>query len=463
MSPLLASLLLPFSVTVGAQDLGQEERADVAARTSEGWEIPAGPPMPEGNYSGDLASDIERLLLEVESVGATPNSLRAVGRHRDPRTAWLILDVLRFAERTGEQTQAAVEALELSMGLELPVKEWVAAWKTASDYLIHWNTPAAEGYARRKARVFLRHGPDWAPLFIDRGALIDWRWVSWGGVFRDDRGLGELAGCKRGCIPALDQPAVTKALDGAWYPDAAEVFGLRIDGESRAYPRHQLETHELVLDTLGDRRVALVHCTLCDAVQAYFIDDLPAALPPLVLRTSGLLSRSNKVLYDLESGALFDSFTGQALSGLPRILDVRLTPVQVVATEWGAWRTAHPESTILAEDGGIGRQYDPEPLAGRDDGGPIFPVGAVDPRLPVHARVLGVLAGTDRPVAFDYDGARAALMAGRPVQLGGVTLTLDGSGLVARDRLGAALPSHPAHWFAWSQFHPGTLLWLAGE
>lgn len=449
-------------VSGGATVDGQEERGD-GPRTSEGYAIPAAPDAPAGPYPAELADDAERLVLEFQSAGATPNTLRAVGRHGDPRAAWLILDVLRFAEGTGEQTAAAVAGLELALGTPLPVETWVEAWKTASDFLIAWDLPAAPGYAQRKHRVFTRVAPDWSPLFADPGADVDWRWISWGGVFRDDRGLRELDGCARGCIPSLDDPAVTPAAGGDWYPDDAEIFGLVIDGEARAYPRHQLETHELVLDTLGGRRVALPYCTLCGSAQAYFTDDLPPTLPPLVLRTSGLLSRSNKVLYDLGSGALFDTFTGRALSGAPRLARVQLTQVPVVASTWGAWKRAHPETTIVAEDGGLGLQYDSDPLGGRDDAGPIFPVGAVDPRSKPQSRVLGVLDAEGRPLAFDFETARSTLVAGGEVRLGSVHLELAGSGLSARDGGGTALPSHAAFWFAWSQFHPGTDLWAGVE
>jgi hypothetical protein len=456
---LLASVV--HAPTAGLWGRAQEQPVR-GPRTSEGYAIPVAPVVPRGPYPAELADDVERLVREFESAGATPNTLRAVGRHGDPRAAWLILDVLRFAEGAGEQTDAAVEALESALGQPLPVEGWVDAWKTASDFLIAWDLPAASAYAERKRRVFTRFAPDWAPLFADPAADVDWRWVSWGGVFRDDRPLGELEGCARGCIPALDDPAVTSAAGGDWYPDDAEIFGLVIDGQARAYPRHQLETHELVLDTLGGRRVALPYCTLCGAAQAYFTDDLPPALPPLVLRTSGLLSRSNKVLYDLQSGSLFDTFTGRALSGAYRLAQVRLTPVPVVASNWGAWKRAHPETTILAEDGGIGLQYDPDPLAGRDDAGPIFPVGAVDPRLSARTRVLGVLAADGRPLAFDFAEARSALGSGARVALLGAQLRLEGDGLRAFDADGAALPSHAAFWFAWSQFHPETELWPKG-
>ncbi len=113
----------------------------------------------------------------------------------------------------------------------------------------------------------------------------------------------------------------------------------------------------------------------------------------------------------------------------------------------------------MAEDGGIGRRYEDDPLGGRDDNGPIFPVGDVDPRLPIQAQVLGVIAPGGRPVAFPVDQARAALRGGEQVSAGGVDVVLDGGGLRAQTRSGRDLPAHQAFWFAWSQFHPDTRLW----
>jgi hypothetical protein len=35
----------------------------------------------------------------------------------------------------------------------------------------------------------------------------------------------------------------------------------------------------------------------------------------------------------------------------------------------------------------------------------------------------------------------------------------DGAGLTVETLDGRPIPSHQAYWFAWSQFHPGTVLW----
>jgi len=157
------------------------------------------------------------------------------------------------------------------------------------------------------------------------------------------------------------------------------------------------------------------YCTLCGSAQAHFTDSVPAGVEIPVLRTSGLLARSNKVMYDLLTGSVFDTFTGRVLSGPLRDAGIVLEQATVVVTTWGEWKAAHPETRIVARDGGLGRQYPEDPLRGRDDDGPIFPIGDADPRLPVQALVVGVIGPDGGPVAFPADQARAALADGAAV------------------------------------------------
>ncbi|MEX2424741.1 MAG: DUF3179 domain-containing (seleno)protein [Acidimicrobiia bacterium] len=250
---------------------------------------------------------------------------------------------------------------------------------------------------------------------------------------------------------------MTNAAAGAWYPDDGIVFGVTISGEARAYPKHIMEVHEMVNDTLGERRFGMPYCTLCASAQVFFTDNV-AGFPAPVLRTSGLLSRSNKVMYDLASLSVFDTFTGAAVSGPMFTAGVVLEQAGVVTSSWGEWKAAHPETTIVAADGGIGRSYDLVPLGGRDDNGPIFPIGDRDLRLPTQSQILGVVLSDGTAVAFPVETAKAAIAAGEAVTLAGVTIVADGGGLRARSG-GEVLPSHQAFWFAWSQFHPATLLW----
>ena len=310
-----------------------------------------------------------------------------------------------------------------------------------------------------KSSLFTLVEPRWAPFFADTDAAIDWRWVSWGGVLIDDRPLGATDPCARGCIPALDDPALTDAAGGDWYPDDAIVFGIIEDDDVVALPKHIMEVHEMVNMTIGGRRFGIPYCTLCGSAQAYYTDRVPDGVDVPVLRTSGLLSRSNKVMYDLTTMSVFDTFTGAAVSGSLQDAALVLEQGTVTVTTWGEWRAAHPDTRIVAEDGGIGRSYDLDPLGGRDDGGPIFPTGDVDPRLPVQEPVVGVITADGTAVAFPAGAARTALAAGREVAAAGVELYGDGGGLRARTTDGGELAAHEAFWFAWSQFHPDSELW----
>ena len=82
--------------------------------------------------------------------------------------------------------------------------------------------------------------------------------------------------------------------------------------------------------------------------------------------------------------SVFDTFTGDAVSGPLGDQGVSLEETTVVRSTWGDWKAQHPDTKIVARDGGIGRSYELDPLGGRDDDGPIFPVGPVDERLAAH-------------------------------------------------------------------------------
>ena len=392
--------------------------------------------------------------------------IRRVGEAGDIRLAWTIADMLRFVPPGPSETQRALVAA--FSRLTGQPEEAIGSWVEASNHLISSDIPAPDGYRQWKGTLYTRFVEEWAPFFEDADAAVDWRLISWGGVGIDDRPISiddlpiEEVNPFCGCIPALDDPAVTDAAGGAWYPDDLLVFGVELNGETRAYPKHQMQVHEMVNDSLGGRRIGLVYCTLCGTAQAFLTDALPEGVTTpggaLELRTSGLLARSNKVMFDLHTFSFFDTFRGRAISGPLQDAGLELEPLTVAVATWGEWKAGHPETTIVAEDGGLGRRYPLDPLGGRDDDGPIFPVGDVDPRLPVQVQVLGVR--TDRvTIAFPELTVRGALAQGRPVEHDGVTVRSVAGALAAFDRSGEQLATHQSFWFAWSQFFPGTDVW----
>ncbi|MDJ0664451.1 MAG: DUF3179 domain-containing (seleno)protein [Acidimicrobiia bacterium] len=424
---------------------------------SDGDEIPPAPSAPTGPLDDETVAVVERVWASL-SDAVEVEDIAAFGTTGDVRLAWLLADVQRFL-RSSAAWRATVDAFNALAGTEVAPRLADSPWREMNDYLIAWDTPAPPGYSGYKERLFTLLEPGWQPFFADTAADIDWRLVSWGGVFIDNRPLGTLEGCPRGCIPALDDPPVTPAEQGSWYPDDAVVFGVTVNGESRAYPKNIMEVHEMVNDTLGDRRIGMPYCTLCGSAQAFYTDVVPDGIDTLVLRTSGLLSRSNKVMYDLGTGSMFDTFLGVAVTGPLREVGYELEPIAVVTSTWGEWKAEHPDTTIVARGGGRGIDYPADPLRGRDDDGPIFPVGDVDPRLPVQEAVLGAIAPDGTPIAFPITALQAALDSGGEVSFNGVIVTRDGGGFRASTADGNDLASHQAFWFAWSQFYTDTIVW----
>jgi hypothetical protein len=423
-----------------------------------GYPYPPAPDVPNGAASDELTADLDQAMSSLV-VEPDIDAIARIGTHDDARAAWVLSDILRFVP-FGAAAEAAVDAFQELTGAVIADDPATvrSTWQSVTNHLVAWDLPSLPGYVEWKRVPFEFIEPRWEPFFSDTDAEIDWRLLSWGGVLIDDRPLGDPEPCARSCIPALDDPAVTSAEDGSWYPDESIVFGVVVNDEARAYPKNMMEIHEMVNDTIGGRRLAIPYCTLCGSAQAYLTDEVPGH-DDLVMRTSGLLVRSNKVMYDLTTWSVFDTFLGDAVSGPLQDEDVQLQQVSVVTSTWGDWREAHPHTTIVARDGGVGRVYPEDPLGGRDDNGPIFPVGDVDPRLPAQASVLGVTAPDGTVVAFPVEMAIAELAAGRDVELAGVRVVADGGGVRAQTPDGDDLPGHQAFWFAWSQFMPDTVVW----
>ena len=377
-------------------------------------------------------------------------ALMEIAQSGDPRLVWVISDLMRFISSRALQEQLSQAASEL-MGKDFSSFD---NWGAVTDHLIAWDIPAPPDYLDFKRAIFTGLVPAWDPIFVQGD--IDWRIVSWGGVLMDDRPY-DTTDDPCNCIPAADNPEVTTADQAFWLAEDDIVFGIEINGEARAYPRQIMEVREMVNDTLGGRDLGIPYCTLCGAAQAYYTDQLPAGVQRPILRTSGLLSRSNKVMYDLTTYSVFDTFLGHAVTGPLAEKRIVLEQAAVVTTDWASWRAEHPDTTVLHERYALGR--DPDFRNGRDANGPIFPVGEVDPRLPVHEDVIGIVTDTGTPVAFQRSTALAALLRGEQIIVENVHLKQSAGGIKAVDKNGADLGSHQAFWFAWSQFHPDTQLW----
>jgi hypothetical protein len=443
--PTLVLALLAGACTLAGTDTDAPDSPDGPERAAVA-DLPPPPGVPDGPLAPELEAEIDEVLSDLTFLAR--GDLAAVGASDDVRVAWVLVDLLRF-HQGGPVSDELVDALVDLTGFA-PGDDAVA-WVAFSDALLTWDIPAPPGYLDRKRTIFLATDPSWEPFFDER-ADLDWREVTWGGVSRDG-------------IETLVDPATTAPEDAAWLEDDEIVFGIDVGGEARAYPRRILEVHEMASDTLGGRRVALSYCTLCGSPIPYVVEGVDAVDEPLELRTSGLLQRSNKLMYDVQTESLFDQFRGTAVTGPLRDAGVSLEPVPLAVTTWAEWHAEHPGTDVVDLPDDRGTELGLETYSGdlferRDAAGPIFPTGERDERLDPQTRVLGVTTPRGVAVAFPVDEARAALEAGVPVRAGGVEVVRDRGGLVARPEGGGPeLPAHEAFWFAWSQFRADTLLW----
>ncbi len=201
--------------------------------------------------------------------------------------------------------------------------------------------------------------------------------VQWGGVHVNG-------------IPPLDHPKYLPAGEAGYLKDRHVVFGLSINGEARAYPKRILAWHEMALDTLGGVEITLVYCTLCGTAIPYHSN---VGGEHRTFGTSGLLYRSNKLMFDHETRSLWSTLLGEPVIGELVGSGLKLEYHPIVTTRWGEWKSRHPDTTVLSLDTGHERDYR-EGRAYRDyfsNDALMFDVPERDRRLKNKDEVLAML------------------------------------------------------------------------
>jgi hypothetical protein len=263
-------------------------------------------------------------------------------------------------------------------------------------------------------------------------------------------------GPPRDGIPALDHPPSLRASEASWGDDEP-VLGVVVGGEARAYPVAILNWHELVNDTLGGEPILVSFCPLCGTGMVF---DRRVGGEVRIFGVSGLLYRSDLLMYDHGSESLWSQISAEAVTG--PLLGQRLRLLRARMDQWGQWRRDHPESTVLSRDTGHRRDYDRSPYAGYADSRRlIFPV-SIDRRYHPKMPTLGLRVPGQGARAYP---ASELVRAGAPVEerfLGHrVRIAYDAD----RQAFDVAAPSEvevvEGFWFAWAAFHPETSVYLA--
>ena len=404
-------------------------------------------PIPEPPFDD---ADVEVLLvglLQRRNMSRTAAIVDAIVASGDERFVAVLIELVRFNELavvTGPGVSGVAAALEALTGQVFIYTSGWAEWYARSDL------QAPPGFAQWKGWLLGAIDPVMTQFFQGEDpGRIRAEEVIWGGVRVDG-------------IPPLENPAFRPAVDVDYLEPDDLLFGVSINGDHRAYPLRIMDWHELANDVVGGVPVSLVYCTLCGAGVLFDgrVDDTV-----FTFGTSGLLMRSNKLMYDRNTRSLWNQLSGEPVLGPLATSDIRLDLLPVVVSTWADWTAQHPDSLALDIETGYSRAYTPGAAYGAYFASleTRFPVPFESPELRAKDRVFGLaINGVRRAYPTELLTERAVVndeLAGRPVVIVAPRGDLKGEG---RDRsLGA-----PAIWKAGAEvraYDGGSFEFTAGD
>jgi len=430
----------------------------------------AAPPPFEEGYA------LVRQLMS-EKDGERQEAAAKLLKGRDVSLVPALVDALFFTPK-----RARAELLEALRGLTgenagTGYYEWVELVGRRTELA------ARPGYMEWKLSLLSRIDPTYHKVFYrDAPVRIRLEEIVWGGVRLDG-------------IPALDDPPRVSAKEAGFLTASELVFGVSAGGAHHAYPLRYLSWHEMVNDIIGGEPVTLSYCTLCNSGIAY-----SGRTPEGERRTfgtSGLLYRSNKLMFDRQTYTLWSNLTGEPVVGRLARSPIRLGVLPATVTTWEDWRSAHPDTTVLKLDDSFGRRWSYTYTPGAADrvrAGVSFPVWlkskALEPKAEVyalrtgsHAKAYPVERVLQAGVVNDRVGDVDLVLVGdaksgavRAYRRDGLTFSPAGDDSELRNEAGERwriteeallpesgsaprldrVPGHLSYWFAWYGFFPQT-------
>ena len=222
---------------------------------------------------------------------------------------------------------------------------------------------------------------DWTRRTVDIGELIT--------------GINTLD--PRDRIPPIDIPKFEPIVAANWLDEREPGALVSFNDEVRFYPLSILTRHEIVNDRFGDIPVVVSYCPLCNTAATY-----DARVDGEVLRfgVSGLLRKSDLVMWDANTTTLWQQITGEAVVGELAGTKLDLIPTSIVS--YGDVLETFPDALSLARDTGFNIAYGANPYVQYSSSGtPFLFDGELDERYPALSRVVSVsLDGVDKAYPF---------------------------------------------------------------
>jgi hypothetical protein len=419
-------------------------------------------------------SDQEMAHYALHALPQVPaqreQALAWLAEHADKRAVAALIQIMRWQPDDGPTLEKTLQKIT---GADAGDKwlDWMVWLQDHGD-----DAPPYDGFANFLSLTFTAQDSQFL-RFVYEGVphVIRLEEIVWGGTRVD-------------ATPALDNPKMISAVDAEYLNADDLVLGVEIAGDARAYPLRILSWHEVVNDVVGGTPVSLAYSPLCDAGILY-ATQVAGRDQPVTFGVSGLVYRSNKLLYDRATDSLWNQFTGRPMVGALAGSDISLKVLPVATMPWHLWRAKHPNSKVLAPDTGFSRNYAADAGPYRDylnSKDLLFPVAVSDRKLQPKDVVFGVrtpggakawplTAFAGGKIVHDRVGQTDVVLIGnaeqqtvRAYESKGHKFAMSGSDLVrasdgywrvTEDALVhsdgkalARLPGHLAYWFAWSGY-----------
>lgn len=219
-------------------------------------------------------------------------------------------------------------------------------------------------------------------------------------------GLGIPRVDPRDIIPPIDLPKFEPITSATWLDDRQPGALVQFNDEVRFYPLAILTRHEIVNDRFGDLPVVVTFCPLCNTAVSF---DARVDGQALRFGVSGLLRKSDLVMWDESTTSLWQQITGEGVVGEFAGAQLELIPTSIVS--YGDAVETFPEALSLSRDTGFGIEYGTNSYAGYSSSAtPFLFDEEPDPRFPALSRVVGVsLNDNDKSYPFSVISTELAV------------------------------------------------------